>query len=232
MEAKFITAALAALLCIFPGKAQEVRTILGNIAADDAEIAMYEELQPAVLIEGKAKDKTLVRKGSRFLGCVIMDPTSIGHELGSIAETKRTFAIKNMKFTVLDNSIDSCRAEIRIYKMSDGKIGKPILRMAVCQDIPVSNDKTRYSIYPEENIILDPGKYFICFVITDYSEATKAQWSGHESWNFKELYENRMNANISFPAYLKNSHERLTTDVLLKEIGFNIGLTVDGIEFR
>ena len=85
-----------------------------------------------------------------------MTPESVGKEIGSLVRTKHPFLVKTISFTVEENSMEGCKASIRIYRMEGQDNLVNIVTMPIYQDIPKATEETTFIIAPEESIVLDP----------------------------------------------------------------------------
>lgn len=198
-------------------KAQEPQ-IIGGYLLDGKD--SFEELDAAVVTEAQSKEKTLDGKGMKLPGgCIFMTPESVGKEIGSIVNTKRPFLVRTISFTVEENRMEGCRASIRIYRMHDENNLENIVTMPIYQDIPKAAGETTFSIASKESIVLDPGKYYISFSLTDVGQEIK------EKWDYRK-------DRIFFPAYFKGSYTREAPDKPLTRWGMNIGLTVRGMYIK
>ena len=157
------------------------------------------------------KDKKLVGRGARVPGGVAtMEPSSTGMEIGSVIEVRKEFTVRKISFEVLRNALPGCVLGVNIYKTEgspasfDNVLTKPIY----C-NIPVSEEKTKCQIEPEETIILSPGKYFIALALVDCDRDLQEKWKDKPSWSKDERIDNSMTS-IDFPLYLKRT-SALTT---------------------
>lgn len=184
-------------------EAQEIRSIGASLLNDTNP---FEEIDSAVLNEGKVRYKELTDKGMMIPGALVSATSeSIGKELGSIVRVKESFLVRSISFTVTDNQSEGCRASIGIYRMNTPDSLESIVTMPVYQDIPAVSRKTRFEVVPEEIILLEPGDYYISFSIDDLAEGS-----------------------ICFPLYMKGSYYRTTSEEPLKKCSYNIGISVRG----
>ena len=192
--------------------------------AEDVLIILEErELPPAVFIGGNTKEKALVHPGMRVMKNVGIITTTIdrehplGLELGSVARAPKPFLIKDIQFSVLSNSIPGCVASINIYRI-EGKNESfvNVLRKPIYFDVPISEETQQIDIQPDDNVLLEPGRYFIAFQIVGYDE--QAPSSGDMSMDF----------NI----YLKSSYLREAALGKMSPFPVNIGITVKGLEYQ
>lgn len=203
--------------------------------ADDLVIVLQElELPPVVLIAGETKEKYLVRPGRNILGnkgsisIVLSTREFKGGELGSVARTKKKFKIKDIEFTVRDNSIPDCVASINIYRIEDKMESfVNVLNKPIYFNVPVSKTPQRIVIHPSETVMLEPGKYFIAFQIVGCNkEALEAYLAKPE----KDRGINEMK--ITTAIYLKSSYLRENALGKMQHIPINIGIAVKGLEYK
>lgn len=219
---------LTLILCIlsFLASAQEPQ-IIGGYLLDGKD--SFEELDAAVVTDSQRKDKNLAGKGMKLPGVIMMmNPESVGQEIGSIIEVKHPFVVKSICFTVKENRMEGCKARINIYRLTDSNNLDNIVTMPIYQDIPKTEKKTTFSIAPEESIELQPGEYYISFALSDISEAIEAKWVNSKTWDGKERYANQLEDCIYFPVYVKSSYSRKNTDSPLTKWKYNIGMSVRG----
>ena len=215
-------------LCVlsFLASAQEPQ-IIGGYLLDGKD--SFEEIDAAVVTDSKRKDKNLDGKGMKLPGVIMMmNPESVGEEIGSIIEVKHPFLVKSICFTVKENRMEGCKARINIYRLTDSNNLDNIVTMPIYQEIPRTEKKTTFSIAPEENLKLQPGEYYISFALSDISEAIEAKWVNSKTWDGKERYANQLEDCIYFPVYVKSSYSRSTAEQPLEKWKYNIGMTVRG----
>lgn len=192
-------------LCVlsFLASAQEPQ-IIGGYILDGKD--SFEELDAAVVTDSKRLDKNLDGKGMKLPGVIMMmNPESVGQEIGSIIEVKHPFLVKSICFTVKENRMEGCKARINIYRLTDSNNLDNIVTMPIYQEIPRTEKKTTFSIVPEENLELQPGEYYISFALGDISEAIEAKWVNSKTWDGKERYANQLEDCIYFPVYVKSN---------------------------
>ena len=219
---------LAITLCVlsFLASAQEPQ-IIGGYILDGKD--SFEELDAAVVTDSKRLNKNLDGKGMKLPGVIMMmNPESVGQEIGSIIEVKHPFLVKSICFTVKENRMEGCKARINIYRLTDSNNLDNIVTMPIYQEIPRTEKKTTFSIAPEENLELQPGEYYISFALSDISEATEAKWVNSKTWDGKERYVNQLEDSMFFPVYVKSSYSRSTAEQPLEKWKYNIGMTVRG----
>ena len=203
--------------------------------ADDVVIVLHEqELPPAIFIGGDTKEKYLLKPGTGLLKSVGTITTSMrsghpsGREIGSVAQTKKPFLVKNILLTVRSNHIPGCVASINIYRIEGKKESfVNVLHKPIYFDVAVSNDPQDYDIWPEETLLLEPGKYFIAFQIVGCNnEALQAFLAKtQEEQEFWEM-------SIDFNIYLKSSYVREVAMGEMEHLPVNIGVAVKGLEYR
>ena len=218
------------ILVIVPFRlyAQEPQ-IIGGYLLDGKD--SFEELEAAVLTESKSKEKNLGGKGMKFPGgCIFMTPESVGKEIGSLVKTRHPFLVKTICFTVEENRMEGCQASLRIYRMDSEDNLMNIVTMPIYQDIPKATEQTKFSIVPEESIVLDPGEYYISFSLTEISQEIMDRWAESETWSEDGRFSMYRQDRIFFPLYLKSSYTRERPDHPLTKWGANIGIEVMGIE--
>ena len=190
--------------------------------ADDVVIVLHEqELPPAIFIGGNTKEKYLLRPGTGLLKGMGIITTSMrsghpsGREIGSVAQTKKPFLVKEILLTVRSNHIPGCVASINIYRIEGKKESfVNVLHKPIYFDVAVSNDPQDFDIKPEETLLLEPGKYFIAFQIV--------------GCNNEALQEMSMDFNI----YLKSSYVREVALGEMEQLPVNIGVAVKGLEYQ
>ena len=209
-------------------QAQEPQ-IIGGYLLDGKD--SFEELEAAVLTESRSKDKNLGGKGMKFPGgSIFMTPESVGKEIGSLVKTKHPFLVKTISFTVEENRMEGCKANLRIYRMESDDSLVNIVTIPIYQDIPKATEETVFSIAPEESIILEPGEYYISFCLSEISRKIMDKWAEAETWSEDQRFDTYRQDRIYFPLYLKSSYTRENQDQPLSKWGANIGIEVRGRE--
>ena len=204
-------------------------------AADDVVIVMHEqELPPAVSIGGDTKEKYLLRPGMNVLKNMGVVSTAIrsehpsGRELGSVAQTKKPFLVKDILFTVHSNHIPGCMASINIYRI-EGKNESfvNVLRKPIYFEVAVSDKPQDLDIRPEETLLLEPGRYFIAFQLVGCDEQALQAFltKPEEERKFWEM-------TMDFNVFLKNSYLRETALGDMEHYPVNIGMVVKGLEYQ
>ena len=181
------------------------------------------ELPPAVFIGGNTKEKYLLHPGTRFLGAAggidFREGGIMGWELGSVAEARRPFLVKDIIFSIQSNYIPGCVVSINIYRIeSEPKKFINVLHKPLYTNVAVSEKKQDFDIQPEETILLEPGRYFISFEVVDYDMDTVSQDPKR-----MHLYTN---------LYFKSSYYRKSSLAKFQYVPVNIGITVKGLEYR
>ena len=204
-------------------------------ASDDVTIVLHEqELQPAVFIGGNTKEKYLVRPGSNLLkniGVVsfaFRSENPLGRELGSVANAKKPFLVKDILLSVHSNHIPGCVASVNIYRIEGDKENfVNVLHKPIYFDVAVSNDPRSFDIQPEEPLLLETGKYFIAFQIVGCDEQALQDFLAkpEEDRNFWEM-------TMDFRIYLKSSYLREVALGKMDHLPINIGIAVKGLEFE
>ena len=203
--------------------------------ADDIIIVLHgQELPPAVFIGGNTKEKYLLKPGTNVLKNMGIISTSLhsehplGRELGSVANAKKPFLVKDILLTIRSNNIPGCVASINIYRI-EGKNESfvNVLQKPIYFNVSVFKDSQDFNIQPEENILLEPGKYFIAFQIVGYDEQALLAYLSKPDEE-KKFWEMTMD----FDVFLKSSYLRETALGEMKHFPVNIGLSVKGLEYN
>ena len=203
--------------------------------ADDVVIVLHgQELPPAVFIGGNTVEKYLLRAGGKVFGnqgiisFSLQNGRSEGRELGSVAQVRKPFLVKDILLTVHSNHILGCVASVNIYRIEGKKeVFVNVLHKPIYFDVAVSNDPQPFDIQPEENILLEPGKYFIAFQIVgcDYDALQDFLAKPVEDRPFWEM-------TMDFIIHFKNSYVREAALGEMKPIPVNIGIAVKGLEYQ
>jgi hypothetical protein len=202
---------------------------------DDLVIVLHEnELAPAVFIDGNTKEKYLLRSGANVLGngglavYTLQEGRTTGKEVGSVAQVKKPFLVKDISLPVRSNHIPGCIASINIYRI-EGKNETfvNVLHKPIYFDVAVSDKPQKYNLQPEETLLLEPGKYFIAFqVVGCDGQAMEAFLAKpEEERKFWEM-------TLDFSIYLKSSYVRETALGEMKRLPINTGIAVRGLEFQ
>ena len=202
---------------------------------EDVVIVLHEqELPPAVFIGGDTKEKYLLRPGLNVLKNMGVVSTALrsehpsGRELGSVAQAKKPFLVKDILLTVHSNHIPGCVASINVYRI-EGKRESfvNVLHRPIYFDVPVSDKPQGFNISPEETLLLEPGRYFIAFQIVGCdSEALQTFLAKpdekRKSWEMT----------MDFPIFLKSSYVREVALGEMEHVPVNIGVAVKGLEYQ
>ena len=203
--------------------------------ADDMVIVLHEEeLPPAVFIGGNTREKFLLKPGTGLLKNMGIITTSLrsehlsGREIGSVAQAKKSFLVKDILLTVRSNNIPGCVASINIYRIEGKKESfVNVLHKPIYFDVAVSNDPQDFDIQPEETLLLEPGKYFIAFQIVGCdNEALRAfLLKPEEEQEYGEM-------TMDFNIFLKSSYIREVALGEMEHLPVNIGVAVKGLEYQ
>ena len=201
--------------------------------ADDAVVILHEnELRPAVFIGGNTKEKYLLRPGAKIPGAVgdFHYPGGVtkGYELGSVANARKPFLVKEIQFSINLNHIPGCVAAIYIYRIE----GKPeefinILHKPIYVKFTMSKEEQKYIIQPEESILLEPGRYFISFALVDCDMDAVNQ-----ILETPESERDPFAMHLYVPMYFKGSYQRFYALGKMKYFPVNIGMSVKGLEYQ
>ena len=203
--------------------------------ADDVVIVLHEqELPPAVFIGGDTKEMFLLKPGTNVLknkgviSSALRSEHLSGRELGSVAQAKKPFLVRDILLTVRSNHIPGCVASINIYRI-EGKRKSfvNVLHKPIYFDVAVSNDPQDFDIQPEETLLLEPGKYFIAFQIVGCDTGALQAFLAKPQEE-RKFWEMTMDFNI----HLKSSYLRETALGEMKPLPVNIGVAVKGLEYQ
>lgn len=201
---------------------------------DDVVIVLKEqELQTAVVIGGNTKEKYLLRPGSKMLGnrgvisFSLRDGHSSGKELGSIANARKPFTVKNIQLNVYSNHVPGCVAAINIYRIVNDDSFVNVLHKPIYFDVALSDEPQTFDIEPEEPILLEPARYFIAFQIVACDEDALQEFLGRPQEE-RKLWEMTMDFNI----YFKSSYLREAALCKMTHLPVNIGIAIKGLEFQ
>lgn len=203
--------------------------------ADDVVIVLHEnELPPAVSIGGNTKEKYLLRPGTKIFGnggVLVFEPktgSTKGVEIGSMAQAKKPFLVRDISFGIWQNSIPDCVVSVNIYRI-EGKDENfiNVLQKPLYVNVPESDKPQEFHIRPNETILLEPGKYFISFQIVDCDEealqAYLAMPEDERDWSQMRL---------TTLLYFKSSYTRKATLGKMEHMPVNIGMVVRGLEYQ
>ncbi|MBR3388192.1 MAG: hypothetical protein IKG84_08190 [Bacteroidales bacterium] len=202
---------------------------------DDAVIVLHEqELPPAVFIGGDTKDKYLLRPGMNVLKNMGVVSTALrsehpsGRELGSVAQAKKPFLVKDILLTVRSNHIPGCVASINVYRIEGKKESfVNVLHRPIYFDVPVSDEPQDFDIRPEETLLLEPGRYFIAFQIVGCDDDALQAFLAKPDEE-RKFWEMTMDFNV----FLKSSYVREVALGGTEYLPVNIGVAVKGLEYQ
>ena len=200
--------------------------------AEGVVIVLQEaELAPAVFVGGNTKEKTLLHAGVKIPGAVgdFYRPDGVtSGEMGSVANTRKPFLVRNIRFAILSNQIPGCVAAINIYRIE----GEPeefinILHKPIYVNVAFTDETQDYNVQPEESILLDPGRYFISFALVDcdMEAVRKIQETPESERDPRAMH-------LIVPVYFKSSYQRFHTLGELTHFPVNIGISVRGLEYQ
>ena len=203
--------------------------------SDDVVIVLQEqELPPAVFIGGDTKEKYLVRPGKHVLKNLGVISTSwqeehpSGRELGSVAQAKKPFLVKDILLSVRSNHIPGCVASINIYRIEGKKESfVNVLHKPIYFHVPESDQPQDFDIQPEETILLEPGRYFVAFQTVGCDKQVLQAY-------LAKPVEERKNweMTMDFDIYLKSSYLREAALGKMENFPVNIGVAVKGLEYQ
>lgn len=203
--------------------------------AEDVTIVLQEqELPPAVFIGGNTKEKYLLKPGKKVLGnlgiisLALRSEHPSGKEIGSVAQARKSFLVKDIFLSIHSNHIPDCVASVNIYRI-EGKRESfvNVLHKPLYFNVAVSNEPQHFHIEAEETLLLEPGKYFISFQIVDCDKAALQEFLSkpREEQQFWEM-------TMDFDIHLKSSYLRETALGEMKHSPVNIGVAVKGLEYQ
>ena len=203
--------------------------------ADDVVIVLQEqELPPAVSIGGDTKEKYLLRSGKKLFGghgsivIQLWNEHSMGKEMGSVAQVRKPFLIKDIMLTIRNNNIPDCVASINIYRIEGRRESfVNVLHKPIYFPVAVSDNPQDFDIHPEEDILLEPGQYFIAFQIVGCDEQAMRTFLAKPEQE-RKYWEMTMD----FICYLKSSYLREAALGEIKHYPVNIGISVKGLEYQ
>lgn len=80
----------------------------------------------------------------------------LGRELGSVAQAKRPFLVRNIQLSVRSNHIPGCVASINIYRIEGKKESfVNVLHKPIYFDIAASDSPQDFDIRPDEAILME-----------------------------------------------------------------------------
>ena len=149
-------------------------------------------------------------------------------ELGSVANARKPFLVKDILFTVNSNHIPGCVVEFNIYRIE----GEPesfvnILHKPVYVSVALSDEVQEFDVRPEDTILLEPGRYFVAFAIVDCDmDAVRKLLETPKSER------DPLAMHLYTSLYFKSSYLRSTALGELKHFPVNIGISVQGLEYQ
>lgn len=203
-------------------------------ASDDVTIVLHEqELEPAVFIGGNTKEAYLMRPGAKLLGngglvgIELKDGHPEGREVGTVAQTKKPFLVKDILLSVHSNSIPGCVAAINIYRIEGDKESfVNVLHKPIYFNVAVSDKPQDFDIQPEETILLEPGRYFVSFQVVGFDEEAL------QAFLAKPEEERRDWMFMFFAIHFKSSYLREVALGEMRHLPVNIGIAVKGLEYN
>ena len=174
------------------------------------------------------KPGTNVLKNKGVISTALRSEHLSGRELGSVAQAKKPFLVRDILLTVRSNHIPGCVASINIYRIEGKKESfVNVLHKPIYFDVAVSNDPQDFDIQPAETILLEPGKYFIAFqIVATDDEAVRKILETPESER------DPMALHMLTALYFKSSYERYSALGKMMYIPVNIGIAVSGLEYQ
>lgn len=192
--------------------------------ADNVVIVLQEqELPPAVFIGGNTREKYLLKPGAKVLanmGIICMALLSehpTGREIGSVAQARKPFLVKDIFLSIRSNHIPGCVASVNIYRI-EGKNESfvNVIHKPLYFNVDVFNEPRHFHLEPEETLLLEPGKYFISFQIVDCDKESPQAFP----------------ATMDFDIHLKSSYLREAALGQMTPTPVNIGVAVKGLEYQ
>ena len=194
-------------------------------ARGSAQTPTCEEQLQEVVVLGKQKPKTLLRRGTRMPGAIVMlTPDQVGHEVGSALTLKHATELKEITFDILSNNIEGAMLGIVIYRDSTCT---EVLDNSLIAHIPQGKKQT-ITVTPEKPLLLEPGRYIIAVSFADCAKETRAQWTLSHQWTDKQRYEMAQQCCMQFPLYSKVGYMRADATDTFEKRNLNIGLKVKG----
>ncbi len=192
-----------------------------------AQTPTSEEQLQEVVVLGKQKQKTLLRRGTRMPGAIVMlTPDQVGHEVGSALTLKHATELKEITFDILSNNIEGAMLGIVIYRDSTCT---EVLDNSLIAHIPQGKKQT-ITVTPEKPLLLEPGRYIIAVSFADCAKETRAQWTLSHQWTDKQRYEMAQQCCMQFPLYSKVGYMRADATDTFEKRNLNIGLKVKGCD--
>ncbi|MBO5085074.1 MAG: hypothetical protein J6C18_09435 [Bacteroidaceae bacterium] len=194
-----------------------------------AQTPTSEEQLQEVVVLGKQKQKTLLRRGTRMPGAIVMlTPDQVGHEVGSALTLNHATELKEITFDILSNNIEEAMLSIMIYRDSTCT---EVLESPLIAHIPQGKKQT-ITVTPEKPLLLGQGRYIIAVRFANCAKETRAQWTLSHQWTDKQRYEMAQQCCMQFPLYSKVGYMRAEATDTFEKRNLNIGLKVKGIESK
>lgn len=211
----------------------DVKVAVSDINMNGAVVMPAKTLGEVIVYSGKKKKKKLVGKGMRVPGATTsFTPANIGHEVGSIVETGKPFEVKEISFDVRACRIKDAILGIGIYSLdAENNAFTNIMNRPIYVTIPESDSKQAFTAKPQEQLLLEPGRYYVSVKLIDCDNSAKDAWSESDTWDNAKRY-GMSRQSIHFPLYMKGSFIRTGIHEELESIPVNIGLMVKGLEYR
>jgi len=190
-----------------------------------AQTSTCEEQLQEVVVLGKQKQKTLLRRGTRMPGAIVMlTPDQVGHEVGSALTLNHATELKEITFDILSNNIEGAMLGIVIYRDSTCT---EVVDSPLIAHIP-QGKKQSITVTPEKPLLLEQGRYIIAVSFSDCAKATREQWTLSSQWTDKQRYEMAQQCCMQFPLYSKVGYIRADATDTFEKRNLNIGLKVKG----
>lgn len=194
-----------------------------------AQTPTCEEQLQEVVVLGKQRQKTLLRRGTRMPGAIVMlTPDQVGHEVGSALTLNHATELKEITLGIVSNSIAEATLSIMIYRDSTYA---EVLEKPIQAHIP-KGKKQAITLTPEKPLLLGQGRYIIAVSFADCAKETRVQWVLSDQWPDKQRYEMARQCCMQFPLYSKMGYMRADATDTFEKRNLNIGLKVKGIESK
>lgn len=194
-----------------------------------AQTPTCEEQLQEVMVLGKQKQKTLLRRGTRIPEAIVMlTPDQVGHEVGSALTLNHATELKEIALDIVSNSIAEATLSIMIYRDSTYA---EVLEKPIQAHIP-KGKKQAITVTPEKPLLLGQGRYIIAVRFADCAKETRVQWILSNQWTDKQRYEMVQQCCMQFPLYSKMGYMRIDATDTFEKRNLNIGLKVKGIESK
>ena len=198
-------------------------------ARSSAQTSTCEEQLQEVVVFGKQRQKTLLRRGTRMPGAIVMlTPDQVGHEVGSALTLNHATELKEITLGIVSNSIAEATLSIMIYRDSTYA---EVLEKPIQAHIP-KGKKQAITVTPEKPLLLGQGRYIIAVRFADCAKETREQWVLSDQWPDKQRYEMARQCCMQFPLYSKVGYMRADATDTFEKRNLNIGLKVKGIESK